>query len=215
MGVSVRSAVQSAGLLLAAALAASCAGQPKPGEIERTMLLDHPPDCVFTPAPSGRGCFFMTSDGRERRIRIDAKGVPFEENFANPEAERARLAEDPRAFWESAALAMEARSGSLRPADVRIRHQSARVRDHRLDPDGAQACVDYVFDYALVPPPGGEPAEVDNVGVHCVHYNPATDNIGEVIVEYMELRPDGVPPDPDFAADAARVTRSLETPRVR
>lgn len=192
-------------LALLAVSAASCTaptGSPAP---TRRFTLDLPPGCALQPVAledpaSVSGCIFTSATGRARVISTKQFAVPFDEMFDRRPETRLALRLDPKGFWWGAVMGFEALAArGVPPGDL--------VRDVETRPfptlPGSEACAWFVLNVTSE----GRPS--DTQGVRCMLYDPGADVAEMFMLEYVESRAPGAPPDPGFAADAERVARTL------
>lgn len=185
---------------LIAVLAASCTAPGGPSESTRNFTLDLPSGCTLKEGEIGLGCDFISAAGGRQAVAITESAAPFGKFFS--ETERAAMRKDPRGFWTGVVKAWEVeaseRDSSL---PIEIRHPETRAF---APPPGAEACLWSRADIIMV---GKVASEIR--AVSCALYDPATDMVERFMVQYMDYRKPGTPPDPTVATNAERGFRSL------
>lgn len=188
--------------LLFAGILAACA-TPQSGDMAAVSAFAFAPPagCGMTRTESGGECLFETAEGRTRKINVVQRALRMPP--LPSEAEK-----DPKQFWEAVVLSWEAGGSADVAPGTQIRRAESRIRDRRIGPPGAQACVQFVYDVTIRPADGSALA-IDSEGVRCAIYDPAANVLEEFLFEYEETRAPSVPRAPRFAADAERVVRTL------
>jgi hypothetical protein len=196
-------------LVATAALAAASCTAPQAAReppAPRAFAVGAPAGCAFAQEADGLRCAFVTADRRTRGIRVVHFAIPVSEMFADPVAARSALESDRRRFLEVLVLRWETLAEL--PQELTVRESQAQLRDPRLVPAGADACVEFSLHSLLALPEGGLIGH-DNQGVRCAAYDPSEDVIEHFMLEYEEVRGLDRPQAPGFAADAERVVRSV------
>lgn len=186
---------------LMAVLAAACAAPEAWSAPIRDVTLAVPPGCRLEGARDDRHCAFTTPAGRLRTFQVSSGEGPFDA-MDRPEALRAEMRQDPRRFWAGVVMTWQALHDAGGSTGIRARRTDARAFP---PPPGAEACIWFTYNAS-----GVESKLTGDIQVlRCALYEPATDEVEELKLSYMEVRTPGMASNPGFAADADRLFRSL------
>lgn len=167
-----------------------------------------PPGCKLNGDLFVEDCHFVTADGRSRVLRLEHTTAPSNDATVWLVANQAALAANPQAYWAGVMKAREAAAQSRPEEGSVIRRASFGPMPPR---PGAEACVRFVFDQTYPE----KLVDTDMQGIRCIAYDPATGVADELMLEYIEFRHQGMPPDPGFARATEQVVDSVRWGPVR